>query len=153
MLGLKFIHVSKKGPWGVKHVSKYFFLKNAKWVYLSLIPECLKVCRVWITSRNARLEITSFTYNIIQYVRLYGLLKKKEDFFILWMTCFLLSYPIVWHVNFQIRTTNVCHINYHQAVLLCMVFQTLRLYSLSGRTSYRKISWNLEAARFGVRLL
>ena len=26
------------------------------------------------------------------------------------------------------------------------------LYSLSGRTSYRKISWSLEAARFGFRL-
>ena len=26
------------------------------------------------------------------------------------------------------------------------------LYSLSGKTSYRKISWSLEAARFGFRL-
>ena len=26
------------------------------------------------------------------------------------------------------------------------------LYSLSGKTSYRKISWNLEVARFGFRL-
>ena len=26
------------------------------------------------------------------------------------------------------------------------------LYSLSGKTSYRKISWNLEAARFGFKL-
>ena len=28
----------------------------------------------------------------------------------------------------------------------------LRLYSLSGKTSYRKISWSLEAARFGFKL-
>ena len=28
----------------------------------------------------------------------------------------------------------------------------LDLYSLSGRTSYRKISWSLEAARLGFRL-
>ena len=28
----------------------------------------------------------------------------------------------------------------------------LGLYSLSGRTSYRKISWSLEATRFGFRL-
>ena len=28
----------------------------------------------------------------------------------------------------------------------------LGLYSLSGKTSYRKISWSLEAARFGFRL-
>ena len=28
----------------------------------------------------------------------------------------------------------------------------LGLYSLSGRTSYRKISWSLEAARFGFKL-
>ena len=27
------------------------------------------------------------------------------------------------------------------------------LYSLSGKTSYRKISWSLEAARFGFKLL
>ena len=26
------------------------------------------------------------------------------------------------------------------------------LYLLSGRTSYRKISWSLKAARFGFRL-
>ena len=26
------------------------------------------------------------------------------------------------------------------------------LYSLSGKTSYRKISWSLEAARFGFKL-
>ena len=29
---------------------------------------------------------------------------------------------------------------------------TLGLYSLSGKTSYRKISWSLEAARFGFKL-
>ena len=29
---------------------------------------------------------------------------------------------------------------------------TLGLYSLSGKTSYRKISWSLEAARFGFNL-
>ena len=29
---------------------------------------------------------------------------------------------------------------------------TQGLYSLSGKTSYRKISWNLEAARFGSKL-
>ena len=30
--------------------------------------------------------------------------------------------------------------------------RTLGLYSLSGKTSYRKISWSLEAARFGFKL-
>ena len=29
---------------------------------------------------------------------------------------------------------------------------TLGLYSLSGKTSYRKISWSLEPARFGFKL-
>ena len=29
---------------------------------------------------------------------------------------------------------------------------TLCLYSLSGKTSYRKISWSIEAARFGFKL-
>ena len=28
----------------------------------------------------------------------------------------------------------------------------LGLYSLSGKTSYRKISWSLEAVRFGIKL-
>ena len=32
------------------------------------------------------------------------------------------------------------------------VTRTLGLYSLSGKTSYRKISWSLEAARFWFRL-
>ena len=32
------------------------------------------------------------------------------------------------------------------------VFETLGLYSLSGKTSYRKISWSLEAKRFGLKL-
>ena len=30
--------------------------------------------------------------------------------------------------------------------------RALGLYSLSGKTSYRKISWSLEAARFGFKL-
>ena len=30
--------------------------------------------------------------------------------------------------------------------------ETQGLYSLSGKTSYRKISWSLEAARFGFKL-
>ena len=30
--------------------------------------------------------------------------------------------------------------------------ESLGLYSLSGKTSYRKISWSLEAARFGFKL-
>ena len=32
------------------------------------------------------------------------------------------------------------------------LFWYLGLYSLSGKTSYRKISWSLEAARFGFKL-
>ena len=35
-------------------------------------------------------------------------------------------------------------------VVLCATLQGL--YSLSGKTSYRKISWSLEAARFGFKL-
>ena len=33
-----------------------------------------------------------------------------------------------------------------------LVCQKQGLYSLSGKTSYRKISWSLEAARFGIKL-
>ena len=36
-------------------------------------------------------------------------------------------------------------------VYTCLT-QALGLYSLSGRTSYRKISWSIEVARFGFRL-
>ena len=32
------------------------------------------------------------------------------------------------------------------------MYQLLGLYSLSGKTSYRKISWSLEAVRFGFKL-
>ena len=35
---------------------------------------------------------------------------------------------------------------------LCFVLHHQGLYSLSGKTSYRKISWSLEAARFGSKL-
>ena len=39
------------------------------------------------------------------------------------------------------------------SILLCIViYSYLGLYSLSGKTSYRKISWSLEAARFGFKL-
>ena len=42
-----------------------------------------------------------------------------------------------------------------QAVLLLAIISLhlQGLYSLSDKTSYRKTSWNLEAARFGFRLL
>ena len=33
-----------------------------------------------------------------------------------------------------------------------IIYISLGLYSLSRRVSYRKISWSLEAARFGFRL-
>ena len=34
----------------------------------------------------------------------------------------------------------------------CQAITSLVLYRLSGKTSYRKISWSLEASRFGFRL-
>ena len=38
-------------------------------------------------------------------------------------------------------------------IICCWPFGVhLGLYSLSGKTSYRKISWSLEAARFGFKL-
>ena len=33
------------------------------------------------------------------------------------------------------------------------IFVSLGLYSLSGKTSYRQISWSLEAARLGVMII
>ena len=44
--------------------------------------------------------------------------------------------------RFDLRTSN-----------LTINSDSLGLYSLSGKTSYRKISWSLEAARFGSKLL
>ena len=41
----------------------------------------------------------------------------------------------------------ICPANLHQSDQWL-----LGLYSLSGKTSYRKISWSLEAARFGFKL-
>ena len=35
---------------------------------------------------------------------------------------------------------------------VCCGYRHLGLYSLSGKTSYRNISWSLEAARFGFKL-
>ena len=36
--------------------------------------------------------------------------------------------------------------------MTCAMSPVQQLYSLSGKTSYGKISWSLEAARFGFRL-
>ena len=48
----------------------------------------------------------------------------------------------------------LCALLLHQ-YLNCSFYSRLSLqglYSLSGKTSYRKISWSLEAARFGFKL-
>ena len=37
--------------------------------------------------------------------------------------------------------------------IMCDLFRKLGLYSLSGKTSYRKISWSLEAARLDVAMV
>ena len=44
---------------------------------------------------------------------------------------------LLFGIDYSHRLENVIH---------------LGLYSLSGKTSYRKISWSLEAARFGFKL-
>ena len=43
-------------------------------------------------------------------------------------------------------------INVLSCLLVSSFWLHLGLYSSSGKTSYRKISWSLEAARFGFRL-
>ena len=46
-----------------------------------------------------------------------------------------------------------CYLVFYGGYLLKHIFiSTLGLYSLSGKTSYHKISWSLEAARFGFKL-
>ena len=50
-----------------------------------------------------------------------------------------LSHWSRFRTNFEIMETTVA-------------LTTQGLYSLSGKTSYRKISWSLEAARFGFKL-
>ena len=53
------------------------------------------------------------------------------------------QYPNTWHrilyFKYQLPEVTTCE-------------HLLGLYSLSGKTSYRKISWSLEAARFGFKL-
>ena len=60
--------------------------------------------------------------------------------------CNYLSYIKTWHVSKDVTLllTSVCSINPHGT--------PLGFYSLSGRVTYRSISWRLEAARFGFRL-
>ena len=59
----------------------------------------------------------------------------------------------------------LCHSLHIQGMGMCLLLVGMNtlacnnqsrhqgLYSLSGKTSYRKISWSLEAARFGFKLL
>ena len=46
----------------------------------------------------------------------------------------------------------VLHKDPHPFRIHCSLCSSQGLYSLSGKTSYRKISWSLEAARFVFRL-
>ena len=51
------------------------------------------------------------------------------------------------------RWINSVEILWCGKVVLDVLYSTTHgLYSLSGKTSYRKISWSLEAARFGSKL-
>ena len=82
---------------------------------------------------------------------------------------------IIKHTHAQIKTASYCFLCHIRAILKTsrksvLLFSILmittgtprpqrtnnktiqRLYSLSGKTSYRKISWSLEAARFGSKL-
>ena len=73
---------------------------------------------------------------------------------------------LLFHVQSQFHATYTCkrHLRYSQSpapgmIRNCIlhnrrvtILQILGFYSLSGKTSYRKISWSLEAARFGFKL-
>ena len=68
--------------------------------------------------------------------------------------CFLCIYIIF---NSRRRTQNIHYCNRKRCILhshtICScICNTLGLYLLSGRTSYRQKSWNVEATRFGFRL-
>ena len=52
---------------------------------------------------------------------------------------------IWWHFRYQSFFSNKNNVTNIEIIIL-------GLYSLSGRTSYCKISWNLEAARLGVEM-
>ena len=48
--------------------------------------------------------------------------------------------------------TDILHIGWIPIAVCHWIFIPQGLYSLNGKTSYRKISWSLEGARFGFKL-
>ena len=64
---------------------------------------------------------------------------------------FLISENHTWYKKIGIKVLfGVLYCS--NVLLLTMLDFSLGLYSLSGKTSYRKISWSLEAARWGFKL-
>ena len=59
--------------------------------------------------------------------------------------------PVIWDAIAIIMTSLWCIINTHSKIFRIKPWYQ-GLYSLSGKTSYRKISWSLEAAGFGFKL-
>ena len=60
---------------------------------------------------------------------------------------------IISHLIYVMSQQDACQRKQTRIQIPVLSFPPRGLYSLKGRTSYHKISWSLEAARFSVRLL
>ena len=77
---------------------------------------------------------------------------KRVGNYIKWILqwCQMGSFKVWQASNSNATEINMCYVDCN--VLSRFDKSPLGLYSLSGKTSYRKISWSLEAARFGFKL-
>ena len=91
---------------------------------------CSTVCHSFI--RNA-MHLESFVRRNLQYIHI--TLRNIQ----------LISYILIFVFCCGLVPVNLTHVIQGR-------FTSQGLYSLSGKTSYRKISWSLEAARFEFRL-
>ena len=134
MLGLKLNHVSKRGPWAL----------FTEWLNV-LPPNFLKVRSRKIACYDDRIAL-KFDRHLGSAACCRGACQISER---------LGNYKpesrgLMTSWNFLVRLLRLVnrgpgnHPNVTEA--------TLGLYSLSAKTSYCKISWSLEGARFGFRL-
>ena len=89
-----------------------------------------KFCQLCFLSNDFHPEIT-FIYQVLCTVTFH---RRSLDFF---------SIILLTDIRIKIRAWMINQFD---------GLPKLGLYSLSGKTSYRKISWSLEAARFGFKL-
>ena len=132
MLGLKLNHVSKRGPWGAV-ISREIYsniLNNDVLSPNSYSKPLIKVNKLWPPKKNKQTKKQKTKQKKQQQKHKN---KTKQE-------------NITSIVLFSVSANGLAQVGNEP-------IRTLGLYSLSGRTSFGKISWSLEAARFVFRLL